>query len=225
MHHSIPRVQVGSPRETTPPPLCNHLAGQQEQSPAVQICCSVGPFFFCFFFLGMRQHVIWRGRDRGQRHVEMFQFVSLVLSSVCLSWRRVMRDSHAAWHCRGWRWMSKVNRGGKKIGEREKRTGRDGGRRSDISDGLWLSCMLMFSFRCILNIQASWRVLRWPVQSPHWPKCYCVESLSTFLKWYSAIFSNIVGNWHLFCHIVFVAGWEGSDQWPCEIWSSAGARV
>lgn len=32
---------------------------------------------------------------------EVFQFVSLILASVCLSWRRVMSDSHAAWHCRG----------------------------------------------------------------------------------------------------------------------------
>lgn len=38
---------------------------------------------------------------RRERDREMFQFVSLVLSSVCLSWRRVMSDSHAAWHCAG----------------------------------------------------------------------------------------------------------------------------
>lgn len=57
------------------------------------------PAALLIFFRGMNERVcVERRRERDR---EMFQFVSLILSSVCLSWRRVMSDSHAAWHCAG----------------------------------------------------------------------------------------------------------------------------
>lgn len=115
-HHPLPPSQVKSLGETTP----LHTITSQENRGRVQQFKSAARWVL---FLGMRECVIQRGG--GRRHEGTFQFVSLVLSSVCLSWRRVMSDSHAAWHCRGWRWMKTVDGGEKKWGERERGRHRD----------------------------------------------------------------------------------------------------
>ncbi len=111
MQHWLPPSQVRSGDDSPP---YDRVRGEQGPSPAVWLCCPVGPFSW-------HETACYTERDEGQRHEDVFQFVSLVLSSVCLSCRRVMSDSHAAWHCRGRRQMGTVN-GGKKRGKRQRRS-------------------------------------------------------------------------------------------------------
>lgn len=106
------------------PPFAGRMTRRDDSLPSVQSpqrrteakSSRYEPLPAWSFILGMSECVVQKegGRDRGQRQLGTCQFVSLVLSSVCLSCRRVMRDSHAAWLCRGWRWDEQATEEGKK---------------------------------------------------------------------------------------------------------------